>query len=90
MTKLSDPLGQAFIEFFKEQGVKFVDMETGEEVFGEEGAVREFTLHDFAKPDMGDEAERVFNGCLEKSNQDQNEVLQKAKEMEENEEAAED
>ena len=87
---MSDPLGQAFIEFFKERGVKFVDMKTGEEIFREEGAAKEFTLHDFAKPDMGDEEERVFNGCLEKSNQDQNEVLQKAKEMEKNEEAAED
>jgi hypothetical protein len=57
-------------------------------VFRKEGATREFTLHDFAKPDMSDEAERVFNGCLEKLDQDQNEVLQKAKEMEENEETA--
>lgn len=32
MTKLNDPLGQAFIEFFESQGVKFVDAETGEEI----------------------------------------------------------
>lgn len=32
MTKLSDPLGKAFIEFFQEQGVKFVDVKTGKEI----------------------------------------------------------
>lgn len=32
MTKLSDPLGQAFIEFFEAQGIKFVDARTGEQI----------------------------------------------------------
>lgn len=36
MTKLNDPLGKAFIEFFKSQGVKFVDVDTGKEIDGEE------------------------------------------------------
>lgn len=32
MTKLSDPVGQAFVRFFNEHGIKFVDADTGEEV----------------------------------------------------------
>lgn len=36
MTKLSDPLGRAFIEFCRSQGIKFVDGKTGEEVFTDE------------------------------------------------------
>ncbi len=29
MTKLKDPLGQAFIEFCESQGIKFVDVDSG-------------------------------------------------------------
>lgn len=29
---MSNPMFDAFIEYFSEQGVKFVDMETGEEI----------------------------------------------------------
>ena len=36
MTKLNDPLGKAVIEFFKSQGIKFVDAETGKEIGEEE------------------------------------------------------
>ena len=36
MTKISDPLGRAFIEFCKTQGVRFVDAETGKEVSTDE------------------------------------------------------
>ena len=32
MTKLNDPLGQAFIEFCESQGIKFVDVTTGKEI----------------------------------------------------------
>lgn len=32
MTKLSDPLGIAFMEFLEEQGIKVVDAETGKTV----------------------------------------------------------
>ena len=35
-TKLTDPLGKAFIEFMKSQGVKFVAAKTGKEIDGEE------------------------------------------------------
>ena len=35
-TKVSDPMGKAFIEFWKSQGVTFVDGKTGKEICGEE------------------------------------------------------
>lgn len=35
-TKLTDPMGRAFIEFCKSQGVKFVDSDTGKEITFEE------------------------------------------------------
>ena len=35
-TKVSDPLGKAFIEFWESQGVTFVDGKTGKEIGGEE------------------------------------------------------
>lgn len=43
------------------------------------------TLGDLAKPydQMSEEAKRAFMECLEKSCEDQNELLRKAKEMEE-------
>lgn len=34
--KVSDPKLKMFIDFFKTQGVKFVDHETGEEIITEE------------------------------------------------------
>ena len=45
------------------------------------------TFGDLAKPydQMSDEAKQVFIKCLEKSCEDQNELLRKAKEMEEHE-----
>lgn len=37
MTTLNDPVGKQFIEFFKTQGVKFINADTGEEIkFDEE------------------------------------------------------
>ena len=30
--KITDPIGEAFIEFCKTQGIKFVDTDTGEEI----------------------------------------------------------
>ena len=37
MTTLNDPMGRAFIEFFRKQGFKFVDVDTGKEIkFDEE------------------------------------------------------
>ena len=37
MTTLNDPMGRAFIEFFRKQGFKFVDADTGKEIkFDEE------------------------------------------------------
>lgn len=46
------------------------------------------TLGDLAKPydQMSEEAKRAFMECLEKSCEDQNELLRKAKEKEEDEE----
>lgn len=43
------------------------------------------TLGDLAKPygQMSKEAKQAFMRCLEKSREDQNELLKKAKEMEE-------
>lgn len=32
MTKLSDPIGKEFIEFFEKQGIQFVDIETGKHI----------------------------------------------------------
>lgn len=45
------------------------------------------TFGDLAKPydQMSDEAKQAFIKCLEKSREDQNELLRKAKEMEEHE-----
>lgn len=36
MTTLKDPMGRAFIEFCRSQGIKFVDMKTGKEVFDDD------------------------------------------------------
>ena len=37
MTTLNDPVGKQFIEFFRTQGVKFINADTGEEIkFDEE------------------------------------------------------
>lgn len=35
-TKITDPLGKAFIEFMKSQGVTFVDGKTGKKIDEEE------------------------------------------------------
>ena len=32
-TKITDPMGDALIRFFQEQGVRFKDVETGEYLF---------------------------------------------------------
>lgn len=31
-TKMTDPIGKAFIEFFEKQGIQFVDMKTGKPI----------------------------------------------------------
>lgn len=35
MTKLTDPLGVAFMEFLESQGIKFVDADTGKPITAE-------------------------------------------------------
>lgn len=41
MTTLKDPMGRAFIEFCRSQGIKFVDGKTGKEVFTDEEPTKE-------------------------------------------------
>lgn len=41
MTTLKDPIGRAFIDFCRSQGIKFVDIKTGKEVFSDEEPTKE-------------------------------------------------